>query len=106
MASSVTISSRNRAIISGVMPIPASAFSGAAPGEFSSSSGTNGSWKKPMYQDRSSWSETSIALRNAAGCGTETAVSVCTRSGWLPAAAHATAAPQSCPTRCAEARPR
>ena len=45
------------------------------------SSGSHGSWWKSMYQLRSPCGEVTIARRNAAGCGTDTAVSVRTRSG-------------------------
>ena len=41
----------------------------------------------------------------AAGCGTDTAVSVRTRSGCQAASAHATMPPQSCPTTCALSSP-
>ena len=59
-----------------------------------------------MYQDRRSWSAYRIERTIAPGCGTETEVSVATRSGRVAASAHATAEPQSCPTRCTRPRPR
>ena len=53
-----------------------------------------------MYQDENAWLEENIALRNAAGCGTETAVQVRTSSGRCIATSQPELAPQSCPTRC------
>ncbi len=53
-----------------------------------------------MYRDFSPCPEVSIACRNAAGCGTETAVRVRTRSGFVAASPHPTIAPQSWPTTC------
>ena len=44
-------------------------------------SGSHGSWKKRMYQDEQPLAGGHIARRKATGCGTETAVSVRTRSG-------------------------
>ncbi len=54
-----------------------------------------------MYHDLNAWPDRTKELKNAAGCPTDTAVSVRTLSGAVMAANHATAAPQSCPTRCA-----
>ena len=53
-----------------------------------------------MYQDARPCRLFRNDLRNAAGCGTDTGDTVFSRSGISAAAAHATAAPQSCPTRC------
>ena len=51
-----------------------------------------------MYQDFIHWRELTSALRNARGCGTESAVSDRVLSGWAVATAHPAIAPQSCPT--------
>ncbi len=67
----------------------------------SSRSGSQGSWKAYMYQDFRPCTLVAIALRNAIGCGTDTAVRLRTLSGYPAASAHATPAPQSCPTTCA-----
>ena len=53
-----------------------------------------------MYQDENAWRVENIALRNAAGCGTETAVQVRTSSGWCAETSQPELAPQSWPTRC------
>ena len=52
------------------------------------------------YHELRSWPPRRQAVRNAAGCGTETAVRLRTRSGRRAASPHATVAPQSWPTRC------
>ena len=54
-----------------------------------------------MYHERSAWSLVTNALAIAAGCGTDSALSVRTRSGCQAASAHPTMPPQSCPTTCA-----
>ncbi len=52
-----------------------------------------------MYADRACWSGSiRSAAPTAPGCGTATAVSVRTRSGYREAKVHATTAPQSWPT--------
>ena len=73
--------------------------------EVSCRSGNQGSWKKNIYLDLRAWLLVNIALTNAAGCGTDRAVSDLSRSGRRAAASHATTAPQSCPTRCTGPRP-
>ncbi len=66
----------------------------------SNSSGSHGTWKAYMYQDIRNWRLVTSDRMKAAGCGTESAVNVATRSGRAPASVQATAAPQSCPTTC------
>src|ERR1700722_19450509 len=62
-------------------------------------SGRRGNWKRYMYQDARPCRLFRNDLRNAAGCGTDIGDTVASRSGISAAAAHATAAPPSCPTR-------
>ena len=62
-------------------------------------SARNGSTNREKYHDRRSWSPRTHAVRNAAGCGTDTAVRLRTRSGRRAARPHATVAPQSWPAR-------
>ena len=53
-----------------------------------------------MYQDENNWRLEKIAWRNAAGCGTETAVQLRTSSGRCAETSQPELAPQSWPTRC------
>ena len=63
--------------------------------------------KVRMYCDRCRWSSScASASRKARGCGTESAVSERTRSGWRAASCQLTAAPQSWPTTSTRSRPR
>ena len=64
----------------------------------SDASGTQGSWKKSMYPDRSAWVLEIIDFAIAAGWGVASEVTVSSRSGCHAAALHATAPPQSWPT--------
>jgi hypothetical protein len=58
-----------------------------------------------MYQDASTCRLVHIALTNAVGCGTEIGETDASRSGSRAATFHATAAPQSCPTRWTRSAP-
>ena len=90
---------RSRRAFSGVCPLEIRNFSPAEV-EDRTFSGTNGNWNAPMYHDFSPCVLVTIALTNASGCGTDTAVTVSSKSGRSAATCHATAAPQSWPTRC------
>ena len=95
-----TISRRNRSTSSWVIPPLRSPLSNRPPGWAASCSGRRGVWKTPMYQDENAWRVENIALRNAAGCGTDTAVQVRSSSGRCIAVSQPELEPQSCPTRC------
>ncbi len=88
------ISLRNLATSAGVMPDLRSARS-KAPGRRAPSSGSRGSWKKKMYQAFRTCGVVSADRRYAAGCGTEIAVRVRTRSGRCIATTQEFAAPRS-----------
>src|SRR5664280_3441870 len=76
--------------------------------EVSCRSGNQGSWKKNIYLDLRAWLLVNIALTNAAGCGTDRAVSDLSRSGRRAAASHATTAPSHArpDARAQDRRPR
>ena len=75
------------------------------PPSASACSGSQGSWKKAMYQLRRSCAMLRSPSRKSAGWGMFRIASERTASGWFIASCQAIAPPQSCPTMCARLSP-